>query len=95
MSPPLLRPEAVATLRRWQEVLIGLGIAAVGLWVGLFGGWFFGAVGVLAGMTGLGLAVIGIRRLRFRPVTTGVGAVDVLEGQIAYVSPIPERGGFA
>ncbi|WP_290689940.1 MULTISPECIES: hypothetical protein [unclassified Haematobacter] len=95
MSAPLLRPEAVATLRRWQEVLTGLAIAAVGLWVGLSGGWFFGAVGVLAGMAGLGLAVIGVRRLRFRPATTGIGAVDVLEGQIAYLSPLPERGGFA
>src|SRR5690606_10784287 len=93
----VIRPAAVAALRRWNEVLTGAALVIAGVWLFLRGGWFFGTLGVLAGMAGTGWAVTGIRRMRFRQGGgQGAGVVDLLEGQITYLGPAVEgmAGGF-
>ena len=88
----LIRPEAAAGLRRWREVLSGLAVAGLGLWVALWGGYFFVPLGGLIVAVGAGLATIGWRRLRFAQVVSDPGLVQVVEGQLAYMGP--HDGGF-
>ncbi|MBI1220517.1 MAG: hypothetical protein GC186_18455 [Rhodobacteraceae bacterium] len=88
-----LRPEALATLRRWREVIIAAAIAALGLWIASYGGLFLPVVGGAFMALGLGLAVIGLRRMRFARGVSDPGVVQVVEGQITYFGPT--EGGFA
>lgn len=88
-----LRPEIVAALVRWREVAGALALAAAGLWVTGFGGWFFQAVGLLIAVAGAGAAVIALRRLRFVREVDQPGIVEVDEGQVRYFGP--HGGGFA
>ena len=82
------RPEAMAAVVRWREVLIGLVIALLGAW------WLIGpgqlliipAIALL--LAGAALIWIGFQRGRFRAVGEGPGAVQVDEGQIAYFGPL-------
>ncbi|MGY6632758.1 MAG: hypothetical protein ACXIU8_03340 [Alkalilacustris sp.] len=89
----LVRPEVARALSRWREVLTGLGVVGAGVWLGGLGGWFFGGLGVLVGVAGLGLAAAGVRRVRFRGDGQAPGLVRMVEGQVAYFGP--ETGGFA
>lgn len=88
-----LRPEIAELAHRWREVLSGAAIIAAGGWLSTLGGWFYGGLGGLVALAGLGLAVSGARRLRFRPEGRAPGIVRMLEGQVAYFGP--ETGGFA
>jgi len=88
-----LRPEVVAAAHRWREVLAGLGVVLAGGWLATLGGWFFQGLGALVALAGVGIAVSGARRLRFRPAGRAPGIVRMLEGQVAYFGP--ETGGFA
>lgn len=92
----MIRPEAVAALRRWNEVLTGLVLIVAGGWLFLRGGWFFWTVGGMTGLAGAGWAVTGLRRMRFRREGLGVGVVDLIEGQISYFGPAGDAfsGGF-
>ena len=83
------RPEAVAALARWREVLIAGAVMALGLWIALRPG------GVI--MTGFGYVLIAIgavfmvpavRRARFFTGNDGPGAVQVDEGRILYMGPV-------
>lgn len=89
---PLIRPEAITLLRRWSEVLAALFIVLLGLLgVGSRDTFLRGLAGLMiAG--GLGLALVGWRRMRFATGAAGAGIVQVVEGQIAYFGP--ENGGF-
>lgn len=89
---PLIRPELIALIKRWSEVLTGLGVALFGLWALQARDSFFQFLAVLVILTGLGIAIIGWRRLRFRRAEAGPGVVQVVEGQISYFGP--EEGGF-
>ena len=88
-----LRPEVAAKLHRWREVLAGLAVVGAGAWLAGLGGWFYAGLGALVALAGVGLALSGIRRLRFRPADRGPGLVRMVEGQVAYFGP--ETGGFA
>lgn len=90
MSP--IRPEALATILRWRELMGGLAIAAGGVWVMSWGGLFYLGLGGLVALTGLGLAFSAVRRLRFHVTGAAPGLVQVDEGQIAYLAP--GNGGF-
>ncbi|TVP74085.1 MAG: hypothetical protein EA339_01230 [Rhodobacteraceae bacterium] len=89
---PLIRPELMATVSRWSEVLTGLGIAAFGLWALQARGSFFQGLAALVMLAGMALAVIGWRRMRFRRTGAAPGVVQLIEGQISYFGP--ENGGF-
>ena len=78
----LIRPELRRAFWRWREVLIGLGVALAGVWLFTRGGLFF-----------QGLALVALRRVRFRRPAAAPGYVEVMEGQISYLAP--ETGGFA
>lgn len=83
----MIRDEAKQTLWRIREVLIALGLGALGAY------WataFFGLLQYI-GYVLLALAVVvfimGLQRFRFRANTTGAGVVTVIEGQITYFGP--------
>lgn len=87
-----IRPELRAALARWSEVLTGLAIAAFGVWALQASDRFFQGLAGLVVLAGLGLAIIGWRRLRFLGQGSAPGVVQVVEGQISYFGP--ETGGF-
>ncbi|WP_212524970.1 hypothetical protein [Actibacterium sp. MT2.3-13A] len=89
----LIRPELRRAFWRWREVLIGLGVALAGLWLFTRGGLFFQGIGLIVGAAGAGLALVALRRVRFRRPASAPGYVEVMEGQISYLAP--ETGGFA
>ncbi len=86
------RPELRALLARWSEVLSGVAIAGFGLWALQVQDRFFQLLAALVVLAGLGLALIGWRRLRFKGSGTAPGIVQVVEGQISYFGP--DTGGF-
>ncbi len=87
-----IRPEIVAGLARWREVLAAAALAAAGLWLVLQAGLVLPALGLVALAAGLGWAVLALRRLRFSQAGEAPGIVRVTEGQIGYLGP--RVGGF-
>lgn len=88
----MIRPEAQAFLTKWQGVAGALAVALAGLWLATRGGWLLAAVGTALGAFGLALALDAWRRARFHTQDDGPGAVEVIEGQVAFFGP--ETGGF-
>jgi hypothetical protein len=88
----IIRPEAAATLNRLREVLAGVLLIGIGLWLLFKPGYVLPAVGFGLTLLGFGLAVVGLRRLWFRSAGDGPGVVQVIEGQIGYFGP--DGGGF-
>jgi len=88
----LIRPEVVAALHRWREVIAAAAVAGGGLWLMGLGGWVLTPVGVGLIALALALAVLALRRLRFWHGVAAPGVVEVVEGQISYFGP--EAGGF-
>lgn len=82
------RPEAKATLWRWREVLAGIALAVLGLWL------LAQARGVLVYLAPVMLVgagafiVIGLQRGRFRGASGGLGTVQVDEGEVTYFGPL-------
>jgi hypothetical protein len=83
-----IRPQSKAQIRRWREVLLGLGIFIWGIWlsvmaVGLFmwAGWALLVIGVV-------WIVAGVQRARFRVGAGGAGVVQVDEREVIYFGPI-------
>lgn len=88
----MIRPEVRALLFRWREVLAGLALAALGLWTALSPLPVITALGVALAASGAGVALVGLRRMRFATTGTAPGIVQLVEGQIGYFGP--ESGGF-
>ena len=84
----LLRPGAAQVLRRWREVLVTLGLAALGLWWALTGFGLIEWLGWALMAAAAALALAGLQRLRFRRGGGGPGGVVVDEGLIAYLGPV-------
>lgn len=80
----MIRPELRALLTRWSEPLVALLFGLLGLWLVWLGGWFFGALGLLTGVTALIWLIGALRRLRFRHDVIAPGVVEVDEGAIRY-----------
>lgn len=87
-----IRPEIIAATRRHAEVILGAALAAFGMWVASWGGYFFVPIGALCLGVGLGGAILAYRRLRFQQVGDAPGMVRVTEAQIAYFGT--RVGGF-
>lgn len=92
----MIRPEAAATLNRLREVLAGTLLVGTGVWVALKPGYVLPLVGTALAALGVGLAVVGLRRLWFRAEGHGPGVVQVIEGQVGYFGPasVGAQGGF-
>lgn len=88
----MIRPEVKALLIRWREALIGLGVAALGLYWALVSFGILEWLGWAFVVAGLALIVTGIQRGRFRRAGDGPGIVTVREGRVAYMGP--EAGGI-
>lgn len=86
-----LRPEAMAALTRWKDVLAGLAVGAFGFWL-IFASYGIRAqFGVALVFVAVALVYSGVQRAR-RPVGSGgLGVVEVDERQITYFAP--EGGG--
>ncbi|PKQ12496.1 MAG: hypothetical protein CVT70_09110 [Alphaproteobacteria bacterium HGW-Alphaproteobacteria-1] len=84
----LVRPGASHTLRRWREVLVALGLAALGLWWALTGFGLLAWIGWAMIVAAAALGLAGVQRVRFRRGAGGPGVVVVDEGLIAYLGPV-------
>lgn len=83
----MIRPEAMALLGRWREVMLAAGLAAFGLWVATRGGPILLAVGLCLLALAAGWAVSGWRRMRFAQEIAAPGMVEVIEGEVRYFGP--------
>lgn len=83
----LIRPEALAALRRWREVILGAGVACLGLWVATRGGPILAVLGLVGMALGAGLALSGWRRMRFAQGVAAPGMVEVIEGEVRFFGP--------
>lgn len=87
MTENLIRPEVMASLTRWREVVFGAAISLVGLWLLWLGGYVLGALGLAVIVLGAGLALTGWRRLRFAQSVAAPGVVEVIEGEVRFFGP--------
>jgi hypothetical protein len=80
-----LRPEAKTTLLQWRDVILGLALVALGMWLG-FGAsglvWIF--AGAIVGI-GAALAWTGWQRARIRRREGGRGVVELDERQLSFL----------
>ena len=82
----MIRPEVIARILRWREVLVGLGALVLGLW------WAFTSVGtirwigVVVAIGGVAILREGAQRLRRPAGGGGAGIVHVMERQVTYLS---------
>ncbi len=81
-----IRPEAATALRRWREVLVGLVVGLVGVWLitNRFGALNLIGWGLAVG--GFAMLVAGVRHARFPAGTGGTGIVELDERQLTYFS---------
>ena len=82
------RPEAIATLRRWREAIVGAILASLGLWWMTGPGGLFLVPAAAFLLAGGGLIAVGLQRARFRSDQDGTGAVELDEGKITYFGPL-------
>lgn len=82
-----IRPEVQATLHKYLEPIIGLGIALLGLYMLLGSRGLISVLGV--GLIGIGLPMIylSLRRIRLQSDHMGLGVVEVTEREISYMTP--------
>ncbi|MGI9389119.1 MAG: hypothetical protein ACR2O1_03600 [Boseongicola sp.] len=87
----LIRPEAAAVLSRWREVLAGLVVALIGVWLitNRFGALYLIGWGLSVG--GFSMMIAGIRHARFPAGSGGPGIIELDERKLTYFSP--ETGG--
>lgn len=86
------RPEAVAAVTRWREVIVAGVIITLGIWISLrTGGMIVTGFGyVLIGLGAVAM-VPAVRRARFMRGGDGPGVVQIDEGRILFMGP--ETGG--
>lgn len=84
----MIRPEARDAIYQWREVIMGVGIAALGAyWVVNYFGLLKG-IGFLLVLLGIAITYVGVQRARFRQNSEGPGIVTVVEGEISYFGPL-------
>lgn len=88
-----LRPEALASLRRWRGVIAAAALLALGLWWGLTSLGLVKWIGWALSAGSAALLWAAVQRARFRGGSGGLGVVEVDERQIAYLAPV--GGGIA
>lgn len=80
----MIRPQAMATLRRWQEVGFAAGLAGVGAAIAGQGGYILLPLGAGLVLAALPLGLAAYRRLRFVQPIAAEGLIEVVEGEIRY-----------
>ncbi len=81
-----VRPEARAAMLRWREVLVGLVVLLLGVWMASgFGVLRWVGYGVF--LIGALVVFTGVQRARFRTGKGGPGVVQVDEGEVMYYGP--------
>lgn len=88
----MIRPEFLAMLRRFSEVIWAATILGFGLWLIILGGYLLTPVGTAIGAFGVAWGLLALRRLRFAQTVEAPGIVEVDEGQIGYLGP--QSGGY-
>ena len=83
-----IRPEARTQIWRWRELLIAVGVLALGLVWGLGSGGLLGWLGWALVPLAAILGFVGLQRGRFRLGGGGPGVVQLDEGRIAYFGPL-------
>lgn len=83
-----LRPEAKAAIWQWREVLVGVALVVLALWLVSRPGFLLAFVGYPMGLGGALLIWVGVQRGRFRCAGGGAGAVHIDEGQVTYFGPL-------
>lgn len=83
----MIRPEAVALLYRWREVIFAALALLASVWVGTRGGPILGVLGLGGAALAVGWAVSGWRRLRFAQDIAAPGLVEVVEGEVRFFGP--------
>lgn len=87
-----IRPTISQTVVEYGEVLSGIGLMLLGLWMTSWGGYFYLPFGLILTALGVGWVVLSWRRLRFRQAGEAPGVVQVTEAEISYFGP--RVGGF-
>ena len=82
------RPEAKATLWRWREVLVGVGLAVLALWLLAQSRGVLGYIAPVLLVGAGALIMVGLQRGRFRGASGGLGTVQVIEGEVIYFGPL-------
>lgn len=85
-----MRPEAIAVLFRWREVLAAAALSLAGLWTASRGGWLLAPLGAAMAALAIAWGVNARRRVRFRQSVSAPGIVEVTEGQVAFFGPAGE-----
>ncbi|MGQ0566073.1 MAG: hypothetical protein ACT4OK_13525 [Gemmobacter sp.] len=83
----IVRPEAVAALTRWREVIAAGGVALAGVWVAWLGGYLLVPLGLAVIALAAVWGFLSLRRLRFAQGVLAPGWVEVDEGQVGYLGP--------
>ncbi|WP_025311018.1 hypothetical protein [Roseicyclus elongatus] len=83
-----LRPEAMAALKRWREVIVVLAVGLLGLWIATDPGPILRGFGLLLAVAAVAALVPAIRRARFAALGDGPGVVQVDERRILYMGPV-------
>ena len=85
----MIRPAAREALGRWKEVLIGVCVAALGVYWGFFtGGGLLHWIGYVVIAIACAIIVAGVQRARFRLGGGGPGVVQINEARIGYFGPL-------
>jgi len=88
----LIRPDLLADMTRAREVILGGAVALAGGWMVWLGGYVLVPLGLAVVGSGIGWALVALRRLRFDQGGDAPGLVEIVEGQIGYLGP--GSGGF-
>lgn len=83
-----IRPEVRQMFWRWREVLIGGGIASLGLYWAVSSRGLLAMLGTVLVVGGAILIFAGLQRTRFRIGRGGPGVVQVDERQVTYFGPL-------
>ncbi|WP_430463196.1 hypothetical protein [Tabrizicola sp.] len=83
----MIRPEALALLARWREVMLALCLAGFGLWTATRGGPILLTIGLALIALAAGWGLSALRRMRFAQTIAAPGVVEVIEGEVRYFGP--------
>lgn len=83
----MIRPAAMANIKRWGELALVAGIALLGAYLAYLGGYILLPLGGAMMAACLPMALLAYRRLRFAQTSLGAGMIEVVEGELRYFAP--------